>query len=420
MPLRAGESPGDDFGVEALGSRTSQHADDMRLEFYSLLTRARNKLYLVRQDADSEGRECRASALWEDALDVYRAPGAELTEADEAPIPCERITRADIEDSAPTLTVGSRERRRLASKMRVSSPERETISTAEAMSTMRLRRTYSATEIETYLECPYRWFFERVVSPREIDTVLDARELGTQAHRILAAFYRRVMSGTGRDRVSSDWLDEALEQFDQVAAVEKERATAALGLSEELAVARAIEWARSVVGQDALLLPDFVVHEVELEFGGDPTFIFAGSMFRGRIDRVDTGLNSAFVTDYKSAKEVPGLAAFERAAKIQAVIYASATQEVLGLPVSGSVYRSLRSGQLRGFWRRDLLGEMPLGMCEADGLDTQEYSALVERTEERASEAIEGMRRGRIPRTPAVVGACKYCALAAFCEGASR
>ena len=36
--------------------------------------------------------------------------------------------------------------------------------------------------------------------------------------------------------------------------------------------------------------------------------------------------------------------------------------------MSGSVYRSLRSGKLRGFWRRDLLGEMPQGMCADDGI----------------------------------------------------
>lgn len=421
IPLRAGESPGDDFDIEAFGFRRSQHADNLRLEFYSLLTRARNRLYLVRQDADSEGRECRASALWEDTLDVYCVPGAELIEVAEPPIPCERITRAEIEDSAPALTIGGRDRRRLASTMLVRSPERGTISSAEGLSAISLRTTYSATEIETYLECPYRWFFERVVRPREIDSVLDARELGTHAHRILAAFYRRVMSGTDHDRVSPGWLEEALELFDQVAAVESERAMTLLGLSEELAVARAIEWGRSVVGQDALLLPDFVPREVELEFGGDSSaFIFAGSMFRGRIDRVDTSTTSVFVTDYKFSKEVPGIAAFERAAKVQAIIYASATEAILGLPVSGSVYRSLRTAQLRGFWRRDLLGEMPQGMCEADGLDAEGYSMLVERTEERVSEAIEGMRCGRIPRTPAVADACKYCALAAFCEGVSR
>jgi ATP-dependent helicase/nuclease subunit B len=421
IPLRAGESPGDNFEIDPLGAREGRHADDVRLEFYSLLTRARGRLYLVRQEADSEGRECRASALWEDVLDVYRLPGAEIVDEDGLPIPCERISRADIEDSAPALTVGARARRRLAPAISVGSPEREMLASAEGLSALSMRTVYSATEIETYLECPYRWFFERVIRPREIDATLGARELGTHTHRILAAFYRRLEMATGHERVSGGWLGQAFEVFDQVAAAENERAMTMLGLSEELAVARAVERARSVVGQDALLLPDFVPREVEMEFGGDATpFVFAGSRFRGRIDRVDTSTASAFVTDYKSSKEVPGIAAFERGARVQAVIYACATQEVLGLPVSGSVYRSLRSGRLRGFWRRDLLDEIPRGMCEADGLDAEEYSTLVARTEERVTEAIEGMRGGRIPRAPVVAGACKHCGLAAFCEGASR
>jgi hypothetical protein len=157
-----------------------------------------------------------------------------------------------------------------------------------------------------------------------------------------------------------------------------------------------------------------------MDFGVDVPFLFGGSMVRGRIDRVDVSPASLFVTDYKSSKEVPGVSAFERGAKIQAVIYAAAAQHVLDLPVSGSVYRSLRSGKLRGFWRHDLLGEMPQGMCEGDGLDAEGWSALVARTEQRVAEAIDGIRSGRIPRTPAVKGACDYCAIAAFCEGASR
>ena len=78
----------------------------------------------------------------------------------------------------------------------------------------------------------------------------------------------------------------------------------------------------------------------------------------------------------------------------------------------------MRSGKVRGFWRSDLLGRMPPGMCEDDALDAEGFAALVARTGERVGVAIAGMRGGRISRTPVVKNACTHCAISAMCEGA--
>jgi hypothetical protein len=329
-----------------------------------------------------------------------------------------RIGRADIEELAPALTSGRREARKSAEGLQLDLPDRGAVLSERGLSALANASVFSATEIETYLACPYRWFYERVVRPEEIDRTLDARELGTLAHGLLAAYYRRLVTESGHTRVSVDWLPEALELFEEVATSMRAGVGFGGGLSGELDAARAVAWARNVVGQDAMLLPEFIPEFVELGFGDSPTFSFAGHLFRGRIDRIDTSPSSVFVTDYKSSRDVAGIAKFEAQARVQAVIYASAAEAILGRPTSGSVYRSIRSGRLRGFWRSDLLGGLPAGMCQDDAIDATGLAALIERTEQCVDDAIGGMRAGRIPRVAAVKGTCTFCALSSTCEGA--
>ncbi|MDR3686460.1 MAG: PD-(D/E)XK nuclease family protein [Coriobacteriia bacterium] len=417
LPLGTKDSMEELLQRETVRRLEGEAGDRVRLQFYSLLSRARRKLYLVRQEADSEGRELRASELWEDVLDAYRPSDVPAGDEEGAPLPCLRLARADIEELAPALTVSRRQERSRADRMRLSVPIRNAVVSAEGLSALANESVSSATEIEAYLACPYRWFYERIVRPEEIDEALGARELGTHAHGLLAAFYRRLRAESGHQRVAPEWLGEALNLFDEVAA-QAGRATTAQSLSEEMRLARAVAWARNVVGQDAALLPGFVPELFEFGFGDEPPFTFAGFPFRGRIDRIDAGSEGVFVTDYKSSREVTGLQKLGADGKVQAVIYACAAQHALGRPVCGSVYRSMSSGHLRGFWRHDLLGVLPVGMCEDDALDEGGFDAVVDSTEERVAEAIRGMRAGRIPRTPAVKGACTHCSLSVICEGA--
>ena len=394
-------------------------SDLARLRFYSLVTRARHRLVLVRQDADSEGRERRASHLYQEVLDVYRqADGG--GERVEHVVPCLRLARSDVEEVAPALMRNRKARRREADGLAFAHVRRSEVTSPAGLAALEHDRPFAATEIETYLECPYRWFYDRVLRPEEIDRGLDARELGTHAHDLLAAFYRRLASDRRRQRVTPEWIDEALVLFDEVTELHSCRGGKGGTLAESLAVARATTWARDVVAQDASFLPGFVPAHVEFAFGEAAPFGFAGVRFRGRIDRIDTSSEHAFLTDYKSSREVPGVAKFERQGKVQAVVYALAAQAALGLPVAGSVYRSMTSGRLRGFWRSDLLGGLPQGMCEEDGLDESGFAELVANTEERVSAAIAGMRAGRVARVPAVKGACAFCAVSAVCEGAVK
>jgi hypothetical protein len=191
-----------------------------------------------------------------------------------------------------------------------------------------------------------------------------------------------------------------------------------LSLGEEIDVGRARLWARHVVEDDAHLLRGYAPHGHEISFGGEGEFEFAGIPMVGRIDRIDVGPGGVVVSDYKSALDVGKLTRPGASFSIQHVIYAAAAEQLLGRPVQGSVYRSLRSRQLRGFWRRDLLKSVPAEACGKDVIGEDGFSELSEMAAERVLAAAEGIRAGRIPRSGHSAASCRYCDLAPLCEGA--
>ena len=423
MPLVPRDSAVDEL-MRAQGVAGAASSTDLeRLRFYSLVTRARERIAFARQETDGEGNGLPPSPLWEEVLDVYRSSaGVEAKTGTEVLLdspPCVSMTSSQIESLSPAYTAGRREQREAAMGLRFEVVDRSEVRTEAARSAIGCDRVFSATEIEAYLECPYRWFYERIVRPEEIDTQIDARMLGDLAHRLLGEFYRRLATDTAWRRVLPQNLDEALEKFDDLARewAARERS---VSVFDDLGVARAIAMARRVIRQDALLLPEFAPVHTEFTFGEDSPFVFAGVRFRGRIDRVDMGGDSLFVMDYKSSQGISGVAKFEDKAKVQVVIYAVAAGEALGRTVAGSVYRSMKSGRLRGFWRTDLLGAAPLGACDDDAIGERAFSELVERTEARVAGAIDAIRAGVIPRSPSVKGTCAHCSVSSVCEGAQR
>ena len=277
-------------------------------------------------------------------------------------------------------------------------------------------RVYSATELETYLECPYRWFYSRVLRPEDIDSELDAAALGSRAHRLISDFYE-ALRGEGIERVTPATLPAALGLFERSAEQSEGKMAPALGLGEEIDVGRARLWARHVVEDDATLLCDHVPSGHEVVFGKDVRFEFAGVPMAGRIDRIDVGPAGLVVSDYKSARDVAKLVRPGSGFSIQHLVYAAAAENLLGQPVQASVYRSLRTRRLRGFWRRELLESPPPEACAKDVIDEDAFSALIASAEAQVALAVEGIKAGRIPRQRRSAASCTYCALNKICEG---
>ena len=116
-------------------------------------------------------------------------------------------------------------------------------------------------------------------------------------------------------------------------------------------------------------LPGFVPEFVESAFGTTCRSRSPGTHSTGRIDRVDTSSASVFVTDYKSSRDVSGWRSSRPKAKMQAVIYACAAEQITGasdgrLRVPLDAQRPAARILARGPARRDASGDVrgrPLG-----------------------------------------------------------
>jgi ATP-dependent helicase/DNAse subunit B len=275
---------------------------------------------------------------------------------------------------------------------------------------------YSASEIEAYLACPYRWFVQRALRPRELDMSFDSRERGTYAHGLLKAFYEEWHS-RGLRRVQPDLLDDVLEIF---SAVERSFATAAsakaFGVSETVAMAKATRWARSIVVDDADFLPFFepVGHEVPFGSAHGVPFEFGGVRMAGRIDRVERGPEGVLAIDYKSAASVKGVRSFGTYGLVQPTVYAAAAAQLFDEDAAGGVYRSMRSLWVRGFW---LEGALELGGrgTATDALASEQFEAEMARAADAVAKAVEGIRAGRIAPEPAKKTACDHCIVRGIC-----
>jgi RecB family exonuclease len=385
-----------------------------RMLFHELVSRATEHLILIRRYVDEDGAALRPSAFWDEALDVYRS----RDEALEGVLPAGlRLARIDTGE-ALELSSGSGARRALLRAHPAKSAPVET-RRGEADDRLReemaTREEFSVSELEVYLSCPYRWFFERALRSRSLDVTFEARERGSLAHELVAAFYRE-WSSRELGRVTAASMDEALVVFEGV----KEHILARAGrpgprdLREEMGVARAVRWARSIIEKDAEWLPGFEPLHHEFGFGAEPqdAFGFAGVRLRGSIDRVDVSGRGIVVTDYKSTSEIKGVASFATYGLIQLPVYAAAAARILELPILAGLYRSFNSGGARGFWvsGNDILVQ---GGSASDSVEDVE--GVLAGAVAMVEEAVAGIRAADITPRPRGAGVCAFCGARPVC-----
>jgi RecB family exonuclease len=371
-----------------------------RMLFYLITALARQRLILVRQSVDDEGEPVRPSSFWDEVLDLYREEDEAESPSAPRQIEVVRMSLDDLAAVAPVYGAGRRERRVLAAKATIAAWHRGELKDARSLELLARDRAYSASELEAYLRCPFKWFYERVLRPAELDREVDAREAGSEAHLQLKSFYDR-WSAAGHERVTPELLPEALDVLRDIQAQRHvKRATSALRLDEELRLARADQMVADVVTDDAEFLPGGAPVAHELKFGrdGQPEILFAGFRFSGSVDRVDEIRGGLVVTDYKSGK-VSGRASFDTEMLLQLPIYAVAASQLLGQTCIGAVYRSMKSLKVRGFYldgRVDLCGRGSSG----DGVDETGFEHEMERAADLVQRAVRGIRDGLIVPTP--------------------
>jgi RecB family exonuclease len=369
------------------------HALKERRAFYLAAIGASESLTLTRQGTSDEGTAVRESVFWDEFLDLYRVPG-ELLPVGSPPVMS--LVTAD--------TCGAAGRPRVS---RGGSLDQESLEQLRAVPEL------SPSQIETYVACPYKWFVQQKIRATALDETVDRAAAGLLAHDALARFYREWR--TRAPRVTPDTLDAAVA----VAAEAMAAAARAFRQPETLEEVALLESVGpsviALVGRDADFLPDYAPEHVEWEFGGSsgvPAVDIGGVCLKGRSDRIDVGPEGLVVVDYKRTN-ASSLKHIERDGLVQLQLYAIAASRVLGIPVAGGLYRSLKDGSDRGFVLSGVSGSFK----SADVVERDRLDALLESAIEQARRVAGEMREGRIEATPSA-DACRYCAASGFCSKA--
>lgn len=256
-------------------------------------------------------------------------------------------------------------------------------------------RTLSASQVENYLACPYRWFVNSRVPTRRLDVEFGPIERGNFSHDVMQRFYER-LAECGLKRVTPGNVERCHEEMDR--AFDEVRDDHALGrythgkyAGEErprsirggLVPLDELERTRleamraqfhAAVEHDATMLS--IYEPAHLEYSFDKQGVtYAGRPLGGRIDRVDVapsaGSGERFVViDYKTGNTastmecpdptmnveegeplaedwLPGRDK-DKAPKVQALMYASALERMTGGSAQGAVYYGLRATSIAG------------------------------------------------------------------------
>ena len=273
-------------------------------------------------------------------------------------------------------------------------------------------RVWSVSGIETYLDCPFKFFARYVLKldeEPEDEEVMDPRRQGQFVHAVFEDFFR-AWQESGQGAITPANLDEARGLFESVVDRQLEAATfseaeAGLERTRLLGSPAASGLGEAVFRMEAERPVPVVERLLEYAVDGNLTVNTPGGVrtvaLRGKADRLDLLDDGTFrLIDYKLGWPP------DRGRALQLPLYA--------------LFAEQRLDSHRG--RRYVLGEaaylafkgprrvVPLFSSPAQRAD------VMSKAQERLSAALDAIGRGEFPPTPDDVYRCESCSFAAVCR----
>jgi RecB family exonuclease len=273
-------------------------------------------------------------------------------------------------------------------------------------------RMWSVSGIETYLDCPFKFFARHVLrldEEPEDEEVLDPRRQGQFVHAVFEDFFRVWQEG-GRGGITPENLDEARQVFETVVDRQLERATfseaeAGLERTRLLGSPAASGLGEAVFRMEAERPVPVIARLLEYSMDGELTVNAQGSMrsvaLRGKADRLDLLNDGTFrLIDYKLGWPP------DRGRALQLPLYALAAEQ--------------RLENYRG--RKYVLGEAAYlafkGPKRVVPLFTNpaQRAEVMSKAQDRLTTALDAIGRGEFPPTPDDVYRCESCSFTAVCR----
>ncbi len=290
-------------------------------------------------------------------------------------------------------------------------------------------RPFAVTDLEAWIACPLRFFYERALGLRIDTTVpgeLDPALRGSLAHEILAGFYRERIEA-GALAVTAADRDDAVVRMHALVDEAFRRNAARLSDIHPAAVEVERRRLRDLLGRfvaDEAAhggTDEFLPSACEVSFGLErdgetypPLVIPAGAgdiLVGGRIDRIDIMAAESpprvRVIDYKTGDVRISMADIEEGRALQAPLYLAACARVIlpGAVPWESGYFGLRDMRFRTF--------NPKRNHPLEGEEWEPYLALAE---QHAVRAASGITMGHFPPPVRDIRGCPHVNLCRGCR----
>lgn len=266
----------------------------------------------------------------------------------------------------------------------------------------------SATSLEDYAKCPFRYFARRVLHLQDPREEVNARRKGIIRHQVLENYFKWRKSRKGRASRKESYevvlweLGKALK--DNPLVIEKKYQKALYEEEIKDMLFQFLERELSLL-EATPLQPEYF----EFTFGTGPKpdapalEINDGERkFRlvGKIDRVDVDPQNktALIVDYKTAGQW-STSDVEEGVSLQLPAYVMAVENFLNLKTIGGQLKLLKSGKTLGFYRKDLIAAYP-ELAKKTGMSETEFRDLLTASEDYIKLFTREMALAKMPVRP--------------------
>jgi RecB family exonuclease len=271
-------------------------------------------------------------------------------------------------------------------------------------------RAWSVSAIETYLDCPFKFFAQHVLKLEEEpedQEVMDPRRQGHFVHDVFERFFA-AWQGAGHRAVTPENLDAAREMFTSVVDRALERlpiAEAGLERTRLLGSPAAAGLGEAVLRMEAERPVAVVERLLEHKLTGDFTFVTAAGprtiALRGKADRLDLLADGTFrLIDYKLGWPP------QRGRALQLPIYSLCAEQRL----AGHRGRSWQLSEAAYLAFKGPKRVVPLFATPAD------RTKVLADAQQRLADTVDAIERGEFPPTPDDVWRCETCSFASVCR----
>ena len=388
--------------------------------FYSCLAVPTRRLWLSYRVADVHGKKefpspmiGEVKKLFTDGgsgLNLIRRSGSDIVfPASRAPSVHElTLSVAASGENSPHLASLEEATSRVeeAARIESSTASFREIDSDAARAGLAAKNLFSATALEAFIECPYRWFFEKAMQPVRFGPDPEAMAKGNLIHDVLAELYSSHPGELPKAATIDQWIGEMESLVERLAPAHDVGGNSASHRIQRRQVATEMDrfLRREATRENTVYEPiDFERKFGFAEEGSMPALKGDGWRLRGMIDRIDRSPdNRGVVFDYKSGpSSYKSLADMRREGKIQLPLYLKALEELWGLEPAAGLYIPIFAAKMKA---RGLIDETQAASLEDIGLYKKDYTAdigqEIQDGFERASIAAAKILRGHIAHDP--------------------